>query len=178
MPLWWPETKAGSVNCVISECRYIVGWCRVNNKTWHFNFLWAMAFTKTNHFDWCFLGIICNKACVYIQEECLTARASHVPTTYKTSSRTHRKKDLNISFLQYNLFTAVSCVIYSKPNLFLFVFPILCGSTLVKCHYGIFIELASSTISQRGKGVLNHRAELGQCAKFGQRDKSRQRKRA
>ena len=102
-------------NCVISECRYIVGRCRVSNKT----------FTKTNHFDSCFLGIICNKACAYIQEECLTARASHVPTTCKTSSRTHRKKDVNITFLQYNLFTAVSCVKYSKPNLFLFVIPIL-----------------------------------------------------
>ena len=51
--------------------------------------------------------------------------------------------------------------------------------TLVKCHFGIFIELASSTIGQRAKRVLGHRAKLGQCAKFGQRDvQSRQRQQA
>ena len=161
MPLWWPETKAGSVNCVISECRYIVGWCRVNNKTWHFNFLWAMAFTKTNHFDSCFLGIICNKACAYIQEECLTARASHVPTTCKTSSRTHRKKDVNISFLQYNLFTAVSCVKYSKPNLFLFVFPILGSLTgqvwsRRNVHNSVYFYFLINTLQFQQKNILLH----------------------
>lgn len=53
-------------NCVIFECRYIVGWCRVSNKMWYFNFLWVMVFIKINYFDLCFFGIICNKVCVYI----------------------------------------------------------------------------------------------------------------
>ena len=57
-------------------------------------------------------------------------------------------------------------------TLYLFLFPILRDCSLVKCHCGIFIKLASSTICQRAKRVLSHRAKLGQCAKFGQRDKS------
>ena len=61
---------------------------------------------------------------------------------------------------------------------YLFLFPILCECTLVKCHCGIFIELASSTIGQRAKRVLGHRAKLGQCAKFGQSVKSRRRQQA
>ena len=52
---------------------------------------------------------------------------------------------------------------------------ILRECTLVKCHCGIFIDLPSSTIGQRGKRVLGHGAKLGQCAKFGERAKSRQR---
>ena len=50
---------------------------------------------------------------------------------------------------------------------YLFLFPILRECTLVKYHFGICIELASSTIGQRTKRVLGHRAKLGQCAKFG-----------
>ena len=55
---------------------------------------------------------------------------------------------------------------------YLFLFPILRECTLVKCHCGTFIELASSTIGQRVKRVLDHRAKLGQCAKFSQRAKT------
>ena len=58
-------------------------------------------------------------------------------------------------------------------NCYMFIFPILRECTLVKCHCGIFTELASSAIGQRAKRVLGHRAKLGQCAKFGQRAKSR-----
>ena len=62
---------------------------------------------------------------------------------------------------------------------YLFLFPILRECTLVKCHCGIFIELASSTIGQRAKRVLGHRAKLTRPvgAKFGQRAKSRRRQR-
>ena len=38
---------------------------------------------------------------------------------------------------------------------YLFLFPILCERTLVKCHCSVFIELASSKIGQRAKRVQN-----------------------
>ena len=39
---------------------------------------------------------------------------------------------------------------------YLFLFQVLRECTLVKCHCGILIELASSTIGQRAKRVLYH----------------------
>ena len=42
----------------------------------------------------------------------------------------------------------------------MFLFPILRECTLVKCHCGIFTELANSTTGKRAKRVLGHHANL------------------